>query len=49
MGMNREGDVKCRSTNHFVENSDHIALKIDLLLTVLNDFERKETLQDIAF
>ena len=37
---------KWRRTYYFVENSAHFALEIDLLLTVLSNFEREVALDD---
>ena len=43
------GLCKWRSTYHFVENSGHVVLKIELLFTTLSNFEREEALKDSAF
>ena len=40
---------KWKSTYHYVENSAHFELKIELLLTVLYNFEREVALKDSAF
>ena len=34
---------------HFEKNSEHFALKIELLLTVLSNFEREGALEDSTF
>ena len=41
--------VKLKSTYHFVENSAHFLLKIELMLIVLSNFEREVALKDSAF
>ena len=41
--------VKLKSTYHFVENSAHFVFKIELLLTVLSNFEKKAALEDSTF
>ena len=42
--------VKIRgSTYHFEENSTYVVLKIELLLTVLSNFEREVLLKDCLF
>ena len=38
--------MKMKSTYHFVKNSEYFVLKIELLLTVLSNFERKAAIKD---
>ena len=44
-----KGVEKRRSTYHFLENSTRFALKTEMSLTRLSDFERERTLEDLAF
>ena len=37
------------SAYHFIENATYFVLKIELLLTILSNFEREAALKDSAF
>ena len=41
--------VKMRNTYYFIENSAYFVLEIELLMTVLSNFEREATLKGSAF
>ena len=41
--------VKIKDTYYFIENSAYFVLEIELLLTVLSNFEREASNKDSAF